>query len=150
MDYVAKAQETSRRWREAQGLPPRADLLSDQSFPSSVPRKDGVPQEEEERLARECSTTETIETTEESSKSLPPPSPAVLLNPRAVKEALGAPPDPHALASLRLDVLAAIHQLEAEIQAGTISSRPLLIRGRPLGDWVALSLVGTWLRANKR
>jgi hypothetical protein len=168
MDYVAKAQEASRRWREAQGLPPRTDLLSDQSFPSSVPKKERV-QEEQERLARECSTTETIETTKEGeerteSKGIQRPSepalettkaagsttktfcPSVLLNPRTVKEALGAQPDPHDLACLRFDVLAAIHQLEAEIKAGTFAPLPLLVCGIPLGLWVDLTLVAAWLK----
>src|SRR5258705_8942176 len=65
MDYVTKAREASRRWRAAQGLPPRSDLSSVRSFPSSLPKQEGVGQREAERLARECSTTETIETTKE-------------------------------------------------------------------------------------
>jgi hypothetical protein len=65
MDYVAKAREASRRWREEQGLPPRDDLSSVPSSPSSPSREEGIRQEEAERLARECSTTETIETTKE-------------------------------------------------------------------------------------
>lgn len=68
MDYVAKAREASRRWREAQGLPLRVDLLSVPSFPSSLSKKEGIAQQGEERFAREFSTTETIETTVEREK----------------------------------------------------------------------------------
>jgi hypothetical protein len=66
MDYVARAREASRRWREVQGLPPRPpDLLSVPSLLSSLPRQEGIRSEEEERPARECITTETTETTKE-------------------------------------------------------------------------------------
>jgi hypothetical protein len=154
MDYVAKAQEASRRWREAQGLPPRADLLSDLSFPSSVPKKDGVSREERERLARECSTTETIETIKESRESRRdnPPTfcPSILLNPQTVKEVLGAKPDSHALACLRFDVVAAVHQLDREVQTGAIGQHPLIVRGIPLGLWVDLAVVARLLREDAR
>lgn len=183
MDYVAKAQEASRRWREAQGLPPRADLLSDQSFSSSVPRKERV-QEEQERLARECSTTETIETTKEgrerreskgiqgdreqaaftteveqlttkesrASRGGTPPTfcPSVSLNPHALHEVLGAHPAAHALACLRFDVLTAVRKLERESQAGAIGQIPLLVRGRPLADWLDLDTIARLLKLGQR
>lgn len=46
------------------GLPPRVDLSSVSSFTSSPPKREGPPQGVE-TLTRECSTTETIETTKE-------------------------------------------------------------------------------------
>lgn len=60
MDYVAKAQEASRRWRAEQGLPPRDDLSS---VPSSLSKKEeGLQDGEKEKRG---STTETIDTTKE-------------------------------------------------------------------------------------
>jgi hypothetical protein len=67
MDYVAKAREASRRWREANGLPPRGDLSSLSSLASPLYKQEGITQEAE-TLARECSATEAIEETKEKVK----------------------------------------------------------------------------------
>ena len=61
IDYVARAREASRRWREEHGLPPRDELPSFRSFSSS-------PQKSEEatkggRFGDIEGTTETTETT---------------------------------------------------------------------------------------
>lgn len=72
--------------------------------------------------------------------------PWVDLSPGAVREALGAEPDEHDVAMLRFDVVVAVRQLEAEITSDIIRSRPLLVRGRPLGDWLALDDVARLLR----
>jgi len=76
---------------------------------------------------------------------LSPPT-APTLAPGAVREALGDSPTPHALAGLTFDIMAAVHQLEAEIQTGVIAPRPLLVRRRPLGDWLDLGEVARLLR----
>jgi hypothetical protein len=72
--------------------------------------------------------------------------PWVDLNPHAVREALGARPSKDTVASLRRDVLAAVRQLEAEITSGIVGPRQLLVRGRPLGDWLDLAAVARLLR----
>lgn len=61
MDYIAKAREVSRRWREAHGLPPRVSAL--QSLTSPLSNTDGLPAEEQ-RLSRECGAIKAIEETE--------------------------------------------------------------------------------------
>jgi hypothetical protein len=87
----------------------------------------------------------------------PPPSPlpgetgasrpaSVRLDPTTVREVLGPKPDEHDVAILRLDVLAAVAWLEAEIQTGMIGQQPLLVRGRPLGDWLNLGTIAGLLK----
>ncbi len=71
--------------------------------------------------------------------------PRLILNPVAVRETLGPEPDEEALAALRFDVLAAVRQLQAEIQTGDLGSRPLQVRGHPLGDWLDLADVALLL-----
>ena len=61
IDYVARAREASRRWREEHGLPPRNELPSFRSF-SSSPRK-SEEATERERFGGIEGTTETTETT---------------------------------------------------------------------------------------
>lgn len=75
---------------------------------------------------------------------------ALILAPGLVDEVLGPKPDPHALAILTFDVMAAVAQLEREIQAGAIGQTPLLVRGHPLGDWLDLADVARLLRAGRR
>jgi hypothetical protein len=66
-----------------------------------------------------------------------------------IMDVLGPQPDPHDLASVRLDVMQAVAQLEREIQAGALGQTPLLVRGHPLGDWLDLAEVARLLRAGK-
>jgi hypothetical protein len=77
------------------------------------------------------------------------PEPVVRLDPTTVREVLGRQPDPQALASLQLDVLQEVARLEAEIASGRLASRPLLVRGRPLGDWLPLDEVARLLLMGK-
>jgi hypothetical protein len=72
------------------------------------------------------------------------------LAPAAVREAFGTDPDEHQLASLRFDVLAALCRLEAEITMGRIGPAPVVVRGRPLGDWLDLADVARLLRTWRR
>jgi hypothetical protein len=69
------------------------------------------------------------------------------LDPTTILEVFGATPDPHDVACVRFDVLAAVHGLEAEIAAGTIAPGVWLVRGRPLADWLHLEDVAALLRA---
>lgn len=145
-DYIAIAKDASRRWRLANGLPLDADLSSVPSFPSYVVRTERGAQEE--RRENRESTTKTTNTTKESrekreSSSLFP------LSPQVVREVLGPRPDPVSLACLEFDVAAAVAQLEGEIRDGVIGQTPLLVRGRPLADWLDLADVARLLRAGK-
>jgi hypothetical protein len=72
--------------------------------------------------------------------------PSIALDGVTVREALGVTPDTHALACLSFDVLAAVRQIEVEIATGAIAPRPLLVRGRPLADWLRLEDVARLLR----
>lgn len=78
-----------------------------------------------------------------------PPRAWVDLNPETVREVLGQAPDPHTLACLRFDVLAAFLQLEAEVVSGEIGQRALMVRGLPLGLWLDLADVARLLREGK-
>jgi len=66
IDYVARAREASRRWREEHGLPPRVPLLSSRSFLSSPQERENAAETETESL-REA-TTKTTETTKAGGK----------------------------------------------------------------------------------
>jgi hypothetical protein len=68
------------------------------------------------------------------------------LAPATIREVLGSEPAEHDVAMLRFDVVIAVRQLEAEIVTGTIGLRPLLVHGRPLGDWLDLADVARLLR----
>ena len=74
------------------------------------------------------------------------PSKPVSLELQTVREVLGpAAADPHAVARLRFDVLAAVRKLQAGIRAGQLPPRRL-VHGRPLADWLPLDTVATLLR----
>jgi hypothetical protein len=75
-----------------------------------------------------------------------PPRTWVDLDASTVREALGPDPDAHAIAVLQFDVLAAVRQLEVEIQTGALASNPRLVRGRPLADWLDLDDIARLLR----
>src|SRR5262245_30148351 len=72
------------------------------------------------------------------------------LDPGTVREVLGDPPDEHMLGCVRLDVLAALRQLEVEITTGALSTHPLVVCGRPLADWLALDEVARLVRVGAR
>lgn len=68
----------------------------------------------------------------------PPPAPSIALDPATLREVLGRDAaDPHAVACLKLDVLAVVRELEAGIATGQLPPRRL-IRGRPLAEWLPL------------
>src|SRR5688572_20254717 len=73
----------------------------------------------------------------------PPPSP--YLDKQTVREVLGPAPDPHALAVVRFDVMAAVREIEEGICAGVLPPRRL-VRGLPLCDWLSLDVVARLLR----
>jgi TubC N-terminal docking domain len=75
--------------------------------------------------------------------------PIVTLDAKTVSEVLGPRADEHAVACVRLDVRAAVHELEAGIRAGVLPPRRL-IHGRPLADWLDLGDVAWLLRAVTR
>jgi hypothetical protein len=88
-------------------------------------------------------------------RSSPPPATAPAdvgrwslpaLNPAVVAEVLGPRPDPHHLAMLKMDVYAALRELEAGIAAGVLPPRRLA-HGRPLADWLPLDDVAALFRA---
>lgn len=71
------------------------------------------------------------------------------LDPVTLREALGADADdPHAVACLRFDVLAAVRRLEEEVATGKITSGVRRVHGRPLADWLDLADVARRLRAS--
>lgn len=81
----------------------------------------------------------------------PPPSPEAApwrqpaLCMETVREVLGADSaDEHAVACVRFDVLAAVTRYEAGVRCGALPPR-LLIRGRPLADWLDLADVARLL-----
>ena len=74
--------------------------------------------------------------------------PRIALNLVVMYEAIGPDPDEHSVARLQSDVLNAVQQLELEIATSSIAPRPLLVRGRPLGDWLDLSELARLLRCS--
>lgn len=85
-----------------------------------------------------------------SDTSSNPPAAEISLDPGTVRDTLGPRPDPHHIAMLKLDVMAAVAWLEAEIRTGSLGPAPLLVRGRPLADWLDLGALARLLRAGKR
>jgi hypothetical protein len=148
MDYVARAREAARQWREAQGLEPAGDLISDTSFISSLPREENAPLRDGETLAREENTKQTKKTIKEREERDRRLAAALVLDPSTVREVLGAQPDPHDLAIVKFEVLEAVRLLETGIRTGVLPPR-CLIRGRPLCDWLHLDEVAWLLRMAK-
>jgi len=66
IDYVARAREASRRWREEHGLPPRVPLLSSRSFLSSSQERENAAETGTESLCE--ATIKTTETTNAGGK----------------------------------------------------------------------------------
>jgi len=80
----------------------------------------------------------------------PPRRPALALDAVTVRDALGPRPDPHQLAMLTFDVLAALSYLEAEIRTGQLGRSPLLVRGRPLADYLPLDTIARLIRSGRQ
>ena len=82
--------------------------------------------------------------------SLLAPAPPVSLDMRTVRDVLGPDADnPHAFASLLLEVTDAVRELEAGIRVGVLPPRRL-VHGRPLADWLNLDDVARLLRGEVR
>ena len=81
---------------------------------------------------------------------LSPKMSPLTLDPTTVREVLGDHPNEHNVAILRLDVLAVVRQLEAEIATGSIRPGVRLVRGRPLADWLNLDVIARLLRCRGR
>jgi len=78
------------------------------------------------------------------------PSTSIALDPKTVAEVLGpSADDPHAVACMRFDVLAAVREIEAGIRVGALPPRRLVC-GRPLADWLSLDDVARLLRQGAR
>ena len=153
MDYVARAGEAARRWREAHGLMPSEPLRSLSSLTSPVQVTEKSPTPWSHTLAREESATKAIKETKgrtSTEQTELGASARPLLCYAAVREVLGPTPGEHAIACLHFDVLQAVRQLQVEIQTGDMESRPLLVRDRPLGDWLDLADVAHLLRGGPR
>jgi hypothetical protein len=65
----------------------------------------------------------------------------------AVRMVLGPRPEPPAVHALEGEVRAAIAQYQIEAMTGVIGARLLLIRGRPLADYLDLETVAQLLRS---
>jgi len=77
----------------------------------------------------------------------PQPAPPLVLDTTTLREVLGADVDDlHAVGSIKLDVLAAVRWLEAEIATGSIKPGLRLIHGRALAEWLSLDDVARILR----
>ncbi|MGH8696029.1 MAG: hypothetical protein ACREVS_06105 [Burkholderiales bacterium] len=86
------------------------------------------------------------ENTRQDASAAPMRQPPVL-DLRTLREVLGPDAvDPHAVACIRFDVLAAVREIEAGIETGVLPRRRL-VRGRPLADWLDLADVARLLRA---
>jgi hypothetical protein len=65
--------------------------------------------------------------------------PWIDLDPATLREVLGPDvDDPHALACLRFDVLAAVREIEEQIATGKITPVVRLVRGRALALWLGM------------
>jgi TubC N-terminal docking domain len=69
------------------------------------------------------------------------------LYPETMAEVLGPAPEASAVAAVRCEVAAAVCELRAEIETGQLLPRCLLVRGRPLAEWLDLDDVAALLRA---
>ncbi len=76
----------------------------------------------------------------------PQPFEPLALDPITLHEVLGPRPDPATLAELEAEVRAAVRQLETESLTGAIKAEALLVRGRPVADYLPLDEVARLLR----
>lgn len=75
----------------------------------------------------------------------PPCLPA--LNAKTVVEVLGPSPSAVELRALAREVAEALARLRAEIRSGQLGQTPILVRGRPLGDYLPLEEIARLLVA---
>jgi len=69
------------------------------------------------------------------------------VSPIALHALLGRHPHPADLAVLDAEVRQAIAQYEVEVACGIPGRGPLLVRGRPLSDWLDLDTIGRLITA---
>jgi hypothetical protein len=69
-----------------------------------------------------------------------PPRPTLTLQACTVHEELGPHPDPHQVAALRLELIEAVTGLVAAV-TGHRGPPRVLVRGRPLADWLGIDAV---------
>lgn len=62
---------------------------------------------------------------------------------------LGRRPTPSEVVAVHLEVVAALAQLEAEIQTGSIGKSTPLVRGLPLAEWLSMDELARLLRLGK-
>lgn len=67
-----------------------------------------------------------------------------------VIETLGPHPTPGQLKALGVEVAAALGRFQSEIRSGQLGSAPLLVRGRPLADYLPLETVARLLTEGSR
>jgi hypothetical protein len=67
-----------------------------------------------------------------------------------VREVLGDSPPPEMLQALRAEMQAALAQVDRELQSGRIGLAPILVRGKPLADWLSLDELAARLRRAAR
>jgi hypothetical protein len=154
MDYVARAAEAARQWREGQAPRDAAEVIPDFSLISlseatAKPRPEthshslsgkGTPPKKEKKGEKESAGRE------RSSRSLLVVGDAVYaLDPRTVRGLLGPEPDPHALGCLKLDVAEALTAYLDGVRAGVLPPRRL-VHGLPLADVLDLDDVARLLR----
>jgi len=68
------------------------------------------------------------------------------LNAQTVREVLGSRPTAYGLELARLAIAEALRMAVYEKATGHISSRPLLVGGRPLADWIGAETFAEVLR----
>lgn len=77
-------------------------------------------------------------------------APSLRLDPLTVRELLGDRPDPDGLRALLAEVAEALVRLQEEIRSGQLAPSPLLVRGRPVADWLPLEEVARLLGRRTR
>jgi hypothetical protein len=70
----------------------------------------------------------------------------ITLDPSTVEQELGRAPSQHDVNAATSDVLNAVAQAERESMTGALDPRPILVRGRPLADWLSLDTIAQLLR----
>jgi hypothetical protein len=72
-------------------------------------------------------------------------APALALDSRTLLEVLGGSPDPTAVATLQGEVLGVIGHFQSEVATGVLGSGVLLVRGRPVADFLDLDTLARLL-----
>ena len=81
--------------------------------------------------------------------AVPPLGARFSLDPLTVRGALGTCPDSAAVAAFEAEVLDAIGTYQTEVATGRIAARVLLVRGRPLADYLDLDTVARLIGSSR-